>query len=64
VDAIGKAGGPTRLASLKKVVLKRTNPDGTTDVQTINVDELVKTESKDVYPLQPGDVIMVPERSI
>lgn len=64
VDAIGKAGGGTRLANLKKVVLKRTNPDGTPDVKTINVDELMKTESRDEYPLQPGDVITVPERSI
>jgi polysaccharide export outer membrane protein len=64
VDAISRAKGPTRLANMKKVVLKRTNPDGTTDVQTINVDDLMKTESKDTFPLQPGDVITVPERSI
>jgi polysaccharide export outer membrane protein len=64
VDAIGKAGGGTRLANLKKVVLKRTNADGEPEALTINVEELMKTDSKDTYPLQPGDVITVPERSI
>ena len=64
VDAIGKAGGGTRLANLKKVVLKRTNTDGEPEALTINVEELMKTDSKDTYPLQPGDVITVPERSI
>jgi polysaccharide biosynthesis/export protein len=64
VEAISRAGGQTRLANLKKVILKRTNSDGTVDVQTINVEDLMKTESTDTYPLQPGDVITVPERSI
>jgi polysaccharide export outer membrane protein len=64
VEAITRAGGPTRLANLKKVVLKRTNPDGSVDVQKdINVDDLMKTDSSDTYPLRPGDVITVPERS-
>ncbi|MBI5769855.1 MAG: polysaccharide export protein [Verrucomicrobia bacterium] len=64
VEAISRAGGQTRLANLKKVVLKRTNFDGTVDVSTINVEDLMKTESTDTYPLRPGDVITVPERSI
>jgi len=64
VDAISRAKGPTRLANMKKVVLKRTNPDGTTEVQTINAEDLMKTDAKETFPLQPGDVISVPERSI
>ena len=64
VGAIARAKGGTRLANLKKVTLKRTNPDGTTTVETINVDELMKTDSTDSWPLQEGDVITVPERSI
>src|SRR5262249_32698292 len=56
VEAIGKAGGGTRLANLKKVVLKRTNSDGTPEALTINVEELMKTDSKaEIYPLQQGD---------
>jgi polysaccharide biosynthesis/export protein len=64
VEAISRAGGGTRLANLKKVVLKRTKPDGTTEAITINVEELQKGDSNETYPLQPGDVITVPERSI
>lgn len=64
VEAITRAGGPTRLANLKKVVLKRTNSDGSVDVQKdINVEDLMKTDSTDTYPLRPGDVISIPERS-
>lgn len=64
VEAISRAGGQTRLANLKKVVLKRANQDGSVDVSTINVEDLMKTESTETYPLRPGDVITVPERSI
>jgi polysaccharide biosynthesis/export protein len=64
VEAIARAGGGTRLANLKKVVLKRARPDGTTEAITINVEDLQKGESNETYPLQAGDVITVPERSI
>ena len=66
VEAISRAGGPTRLANMKKVSLKRTNPDGTSSVvHTIDVDELTKSDTKgETWPLQQGDVITVPERSI
>jgi protein involved in polysaccharide export with SLBB domain len=65
VEAISRAGGPTRLAKMRKVVLKRMNPDGTTaDPITINVDEIMKGDSKETWPLKPNDVIYVPERSI
>ena len=64
VEAIARAGGGTRLANLKKVVLKRAKPDGTTEAITINVEDLQKGDSNETYPLQAGDVITVPERSI
>jgi polysaccharide biosynthesis/export protein len=64
VEAISRAGGPTRLANLKKVTLKRTKPDGTTATDTVNVEELLKGDTTETWPLQPGDVINVPERSI
>ena len=64
VEAISRAGGGTRLANLKKVVLKRAKPDGTTEAITINVEDLQKGDSNETYPLQAGDVITVPERSI
>jgi len=41
VQAISHADGPTRLANMKKVTLKRTNADGTTVTVTINAEELM-----------------------
>lgn len=62
IEAISKAGGFTRLARKEKVTLKRTMPDGTTDTVTIDCDELMKGKTNDTWPLQPNDVINVPER--
>jgi polysaccharide export outer membrane protein len=56
--------GPTRLANKKAVILKRTLPDGRTETNKINVDDLLKGDSNETWPLQPGDVITVPERAI
>ncbi|MCX6952884.1 MAG: polysaccharide export protein [Verrucomicrobia bacterium] len=62
IDAISKAGGFTRLARKKEVTLKRTEPDGTTKTFTINCEELTKGATNSTWPLQPNDVIDVPER--
>jgi len=61
IEAISKAGGFTRLAKKKEVTLKRTNPDGTTKTFVINCDELTKGATNETWPLQPNDVINVPE---
>lgn len=62
-EAISRAEGFTRLADKKKVTLTRVLPDGTTDSQVINADDLLKGKSgvKNV-PLQPNDTISVAER--
>jgi hypothetical protein len=52
------------LADKKRVTLKRTISDGTSETKTINVEELMKGDSSETWPLQPGDVINVPERVI
>lgn len=62
IDAISRAGSFDRLADKKRVTLKRTNPDGTADTQVINCEELMKGDSNKTYPLQPNDVITVPEK--
>lgn len=62
IAAISRAGSFNRLADQKRVTLKRTLPDGTSETKTINVEELMKGESNETYPLQPGDVINVKER--
>ena len=61
IEAINWAGGFARIADKKHVTLKRTNPDGTTDAKIINADDLMKGKTDDSWPLQPGDVISVPE---
>jgi polysaccharide export outer membrane protein len=62
IEAISKANSFNRLADKKRVTLKRTLPDGTSETKTINVEELMKGDSSETWPLQPGDVINVPER--
>ncbi len=62
IAAISRAGSFNRLADQKRVTLKRTLSDGTSETKIINVEELMKGESNETYPLQPGDVINVKER--
>ena len=62
IDAISRAGSFNRLADKKRVTLKRTKSDGSTETVTINVEELMKGETTQTWPLQPGDVINVPEK--
>ncbi len=61
--AISLAGSFTRLANKKAITIRRTAPDGKIEtIGPINVDELTKGDSANTYPLQPGDVITVPEK--
>ena len=57
VEALGMAGGMTRIANPKKVTLKRR---GGGDPQVINVRDITSGKAADVQ-LQDGDVIHVPE---
>jgi len=62
IDAISRADSFNRLADKKRVTLKRTKSDGATETFTINVEELLKGDSNQTWPLQPNDVINVPEK--
>jgi polysaccharide export outer membrane protein len=62
MKAISMAGSFTRLANKQKVTLKRVQPDGAYKTYTINADDLTKGDSAEDWPLQPDDVITVPER--
>ena len=62
LDAISRAGSFNRLADKKRVTLKRTYADGKTETFTINAEDLSKGDSTETWPLQPKDVINVPER--
>lgn len=60
--AISRAGSFNRLANKKAVTLKRILPDGKIETFAVNVEELMKGETSNTWPLQPGDVVTVPER--
>lgn len=62
LDAISRAGGFSRLANRSQVKLTRTNADGRTDTYIINVDDLIRGNSSNSWPLLVNDVVFVPER--
>ncbi len=55
VEAIGMAGGVTRIANPKKVTLKRGG-----SVRTVNLSEITSGKGADI-DLQDGDMITIPE---
>lgn len=62
IGAISRAGSFSRLANKKMVTLKRTMPDGEPKTYKIDVDAMMRGDTTETWPLQPGDVITVPER--
>ncbi len=62
VEALSRAGGPTRIANLHQVRITRNTADGKTENFTVNLDGLTKGNSSDALQLQKGDVVYVPER--
>jgi polysaccharide export outer membrane protein len=56
VEAIGMAGGVTRIANVKKITLKHTNGV----VQTVNLNAISTGKGTDI-PLQDGDIVTIPE---
>lgn len=59
VEAIGMAGGVTRIGNPKKISLKHL-ADGGNNVLTINLTEITAGQGHDI-PLRDGDVITIPE---
>lgn len=56
VEAIGMAGGATRISNTKKITLKRNGGK----VQTVNLKDITSGKASDI-PLHDGDVLDVPE---
>lgn len=56
VEAIGMAGGSTRIANTKKITLKRSGGK----VQMLNLKDITSGKASDV-PLRDGDVLSIPE---
>ncbi len=57
VEAIGLAGGMTRIANAKKITLKR---KGSAKPYRVDLRAITSGEAKDI-PLRDGDVITIPE---
>lgn len=63
VDLVLEAGGMTDFASGNKARLYR-KVDGEVKVYSIRLDDIVKRGKLDTnYPLAPGDIVTIPERS-
>ena len=67
INAITECGGFTRLADAKNVILTRVKPDGTTEKIKIDARPLsgekagASGKEQNDWPLQPDDIIYVPE---
>lgn len=63
--AVLRAGGFGTFANQRKVKLTRTQPDGTTDTQIIDVKQIIEKGRPDLdVEVLPNDLILVPERLI
>lgn len=60
VEAVGMAGGLTRIANPRKITLKRTSLRGTPEVVRVNLSEITSGKAGDI-PLRDGDVVSIPE---
>ncbi len=64
LQAITRAGGFTRLADKKRLMLTRRSPDGTAKTFIINATEIIDGTSQESWELLKDDSIFVPERII
>lgn len=60
LQVLGMAGGPTRIANLKKVTVKR-NINGRPETIRVDVQGMVNGSSSQVFVVREDDVITVPE---
>lgn len=61
LDAIAMAGGFTRLANQKRVIVKRTSVDNMEELHTLNAADMAKKKNAKPFAIKPGDTIIVPE---
>ncbi len=61
LEAIGMAGGYTRIASPSKITLKRQNQSGEETLLRLDGASMAKDKTSQRFEVQPGDTIMVGE---
>lgn len=61
LDAIARAGGFNRLAKRTAVSIMRTDTEGVSSTITVDATKLISSQSANLYQLEAGDVIFVPE---
>ncbi|HTZ21074.1 MAG TPA: polysaccharide biosynthesis/export family protein [Opitutaceae bacterium] len=61
-QAITRAGGFTRLADRRRVLLTRKTPEGASETITVNVNDIIEGTTQETWPLQKDDSVFVPER--
>jgi len=66
LQALAVAGGPSRFAATKRIQLRRMDPStARTYTSMFNYNAVVNgSEIRNLYPLQNGDVILVPQRRL
>jgi polysaccharide export outer membrane protein len=62
--AVSQAGSWTKFASTSRIQVLRQPPTGEAVKLTVNLDEVVNGKLDQDLELQPGDVVMVPQRSL
>jgi protein involved in polysaccharide export with SLBB domain len=60
LEAIGMAGGYTRIANPSKVIVKRTT-GGVETVHQLNAKKMARSDTESTFRIMPGDIITVAE---
>lgn len=63
IDAISHAGGPTRLANLRRITLKRRETGARTVTFSLDAQDMMTNADAERFLLQDGDTIFIPERT-
>ncbi|MDP0496930.1 MAG: polysaccharide biosynthesis/export family protein [Verrucomicrobiota bacterium JB024] len=63
-EAINNAGGLTRLARRGNIKIRRVNPEGKTEVITVDFDDILESPEVSDIKLKDGDHVIVGERII
>lgn len=61
LEAIGMAGGYSRLANPSKVTVRRSSPGGVEDIFKVDAKRMAKSKTGNPFLIQPGDTVVVEE---